>query len=98
MNGKDMTDDWMNPPRSSSWTASPEPKPDDVEYLIERMKRTICFGSPGSITSWEYWAKYATPEARDKALADLHDRHPAWHLRARDRRPWAERRGLRTIL
>jgi hypothetical protein len=62
-----------------------------IRYLIEREKRVICFGSPGSITQWDYWASYDTPEERDKALADLRKRHPVWHLRARDRDPWSER-------
>ena len=88
----DMTDDWMNP-RPSSWSGSiRSPRPDDpTEYLIERERRIICFGSPGSITKWDYWSKYDTPELRDAALKRLREQHPAWHLRARDRHPYREK-------
>jgi hypothetical protein len=87
----DMTDDWMNPPRSSSYTYR-EPRPDDpMEYLIEREKRVPVFGNPGSITKWEYWSKHDTKEERDAELKKLRERHPMWHLRARDRHPWMER-------
>lgn len=89
----DLTDDWMNPQSvDKMFTAPREPQPGDpIEYLIEREKRTICFGNPGSITSWEYWSKYDTVEKRDEALARLRAEHPMWHLRKRDRDPYWDR-------
>jgi hypothetical protein len=87
----DMTDDWMNPSRSTSYTHREPQFGDPTEYLIEREKRRITFGSPGSITNWEYWDKFDTAESRDAALARLVERHPMWHLRARDRNPWMEK-------
>jgi hypothetical protein len=89
----DYTDDWMNPHRATHYVYK-EPQPSDpVRYLIEREKRVICFGNPGSITKWEYWAKYDTEEARDAALKRLHEEHPMWHLRARNEHPYWDRLG-----
>lgn len=87
----DLTDDWMNPPTHSSFTYH-EPQPGDpIEYLIERERRIICFGNPGSIKRWDFWSKYDTVEERDVAFARLREHHPRWHLRARDRDPYWDR-------
>ena len=91
----DWTDDWMNPPRSHHYGSKQTPvKPSTVEYLIERCQRRICFGSPGYIDSWQFWSKHDTAEKRDEELEQLHKQYPAWHLRARDRRPWFEQNGI----
>lgn len=89
----DMTDDWMNPKPMQAYV-SEAPK-NEMEYLIERERRIICFGNPGSITQWEVWDKYTVKKERDKALQRLSKEHPMWHLRARDRNPYMEqiRRG-----
>lgn len=87
----DMTDDWMNPsPTSfSGGLIFKQPQPSDpTEYLIERMRKTICFGNPGYTTSWDLWRKYETAEERDSALADLRKNHPVWILRSRDSHPY----------
>lgn len=86
-------DDWMNPQTASSF-AHRAPHPDDPkEYLIERERRIICFGNPGSITRWDYWAKYDTAEERDGALQRIHQQHPSWHVRKRDSHPYYDKFG-----
>jgi hypothetical protein len=89
----DMTDTWMNP-QPVTWTQPPEPEPDQVDYLIERAKKTIVFGNPGSITEWAFWARFDNKKDRDKELKRLSKDHPMWHLRARDSYPYKERLGI----
>lgn len=89
----DHEDDWMNP-KSVSWQSPPPPKMGEIEYLIERAKRQICFGSPGSIVQWHFWSKHDTAQKRDEELKRLSDEHPLWHLRARNSHPYMERLGI----
>lgn len=88
----DMSDDWMNPKTSVTYTyREPENK---MVYAIERQKRTICFGNPGSITEWVAWSTHETKEARDHELERLRVAHPVWQLRSRDYNPYLERLGV----
>lgn len=87
----DMTDDWMNPVPHAYTCIHDIPKPGDpIEYRIERERRVICFGNPGSYTQWDFWASFDSAEKRDAELARLRKHHPIWHLRARDRDPYRE--------
>lgn len=89
----DHTDDWMNPSRSVSFNM-PAPEKGKIEYLIERARSIPVTGNVSSITQWDFWAKFDTVDERDSALKKLHDEHPAWHLRARNRNPWNEAHGI----
>lgn len=92
----DMTDDWMNPSSSGvtiGWKGEPAENKD--EFIIERARRLICFGNPGSIVTWEQWSfSYDTAAERDAALEKLSAEHPMWSLRARTRNRWKERHGI----
>lgn len=90
----DMTDDWMNPPPGGRIFEMPKVEDKD-EFIIERAKRIVCFGNPGSIAEWNTWGvPYATAAERDEALKKLSADHPMWHLRARTRNRWKERNGF----
>lgn len=77
---KKLHDDWMNPP-TQAWTA-PSRRNDGPVWLIQRQKRRIVFGDPGSVTSWEIWAEYEVKEDRDAELKRLRET-TSWSLRGR---------------
>lgn len=79
----DHTDDWMNPTPHLGWQGPPQRKP----FIIERAKKSICFGDPGYVIEWHLWADYDTREARDAALTAILQNHPLWKLRARQLDP-----------
>lgn len=80
-----MTDDWMNPHLRQQT---------GIEHTIERCRREITFGTPGYIDRWQWWSSHDSAKERDAALQELHQEHPDWHLRARDRNHDMERLGI----
>lgn len=90
----DLSDDWMNPRRSCSWTTPPPPKMGEIHYVIQRKKAIPVSGNVSAIYRWERWSKHGTAAERDAELARLREEHPAWRLRARDINAWAEYHNL----
>lgn len=75
-------DDWMNPRGGLYQTPKPPPY-GTKRYVIEREKRTITFGYPGSITEWRIWSTHDNAKDRDEAYARLVKEH-RWSLRKRN--------------
>lgn len=75
-------DDWMNPPRSLYQTPK-RPPYGTKRYIIEREKRAITFGYPGSITEWHIWSTHDNAKDRDDAYAKLIKDH-SWSIRTRN--------------
>ena len=76
-----LEDDWMNPPTSVGTSSRPK-KEDGEVWVIQRQKRTVVFGSPGSITSWATWAEFRSKDERDAELERLR-KATRWSLRGR---------------
>lgn len=78
----------MNPTTSFSW--SPKPPENKIEYRILREKKTICFGDPGYITEWQVYEKFDSGPERDARFYELQTEHPMWHLQTSEANPYFE--------
>ena len=76
-----MSDTWMNPTTSLSYT-SPPPK-NGSYYLIQRKRAIPVTGNVGRIYQWDTCAEFDNEADRDASLKKLRDQNPEWHLRAR---------------
>lgn len=86
----DYTDDWMESSRNSIVWEHKKPE-NKMLYYIERQRRVICFGNPGSITEWDQWGlSFDTAEARDKEYEKLRKEYPVWSLRKTQKNPYLE--------
>ena len=74
-----IEDDWMNPPRSMSWTY--QPHPDGTFYLISRKKRIPVSGNVSHIERWDTWKEFSDKDARDAELKRLRET-TSWVLRS----------------
>ncbi len=89
----DMTDDWWD--KTNDTTIFQQSQPENkMEYLIERAEKQVCFGNPGYIQNWRFWASFDTAAKRDEELKRLRGEHPAWRLRTADRNPYLESLGI----
>ena len=86
----DLTDDWMNPPASRSWSsASIDADRRKKPFLIQRQRVIQCtWVGDEPPTQWDEWGRFETREERDAALRRLREEHPLWRLRARELDPF----------
>ena len=63
-----------------------------TEYLIEVERKIICFGDPGHLYRWEYFASFEDQAERDRYFSkNCVGKAHIERFRKRDTNPWKEK-------